>query len=329
MINIEQIFTIVTPKMIDKKDTEESHSSEKVPFIGRSSKNNGVTGYVKPIKNFINEGGVLTISLDGSTGSVFYQKKDFMSGQNIWILQPKFSLNKDFIGIYFATLIEETVKDYSYNLGLTKSRLKKINLDIPILKEGEIDWEKINSYNYEKQNVNNFSIYNNKFTIDNKYFKNINYKKVKDLKLTVSRINTKIPIYALKENFTKYKTKENTIPYFSASKVNNLYGIVGWVSEKNINIKKVSGEYLLVNNNGSIGYVRYYKGHFIGTSDVSIIDISTLTEKLDSEQKDYYIPFITSYLEGQISKIGLKYNIKLSNDLLSNLELPYFNIFNV
>lgn len=123
-------------EIVDKND------KNAIPFLGRSASNNGIVDYVKFREGYVNEGGQITIALDGSTGSTFYQHHPFSSGQNIWILAPKkekIAYVNPKIAIYLITTIRKAVVDYSYNLGLTKTRLENnINVILPLKKNGEL-----------------------------------------------------------------------------------------------------------------------------------------------------------------------------------------------
>jgi len=115
---------------------------EALPFLGRSGLNNGVVGYVNAELSKINLGKVITIALDGSTGATFYQHHPFCSGQNIWILNPKTDVINDFdqyVAIYLVASIRKAVASYSYNLSLTKTRLLKVDILVPVVNELEVD----------------------------------------------------------------------------------------------------------------------------------------------------------------------------------------------
>lgn len=318
-VELTKVFDIISPLADDRINFTSSKTRKKdfFPFVGRSSLNNGWTCFVAERKGFLNKGGVLTIALDGSTGSTFYQDEDFYCGQNIWILRPKkFKMSKN-MGIWFSTLISKTVEDYTYNLSLTKNRLEKIKISIPFLND-EIDLDYIKTQssliNKEKQTVSDISLPNKK-----------GYKKFKitDLFGNSIRINSGIALNKLSKVITKYKMNQNDIAYFSAAKKNHVYGISGWISEDVI-IKIIpkniyEGNYILINNNGSIGYTRFFKGRFIGTSDVTIIPINFNNEK-HYNSKELLI-YLTASIQKYLDFKELNYNIKLKNTEIDNIEI--------
>lgn len=158
-IRLSEYFTINSAIQDDKINFElaEKGDPDAIPFLGRSSVNNGIVDYVKYREGYVNDGGQITIALDGSTGSTFYQHHPFSSGQNIWILTPKEDkinyLNPK-IALYLISSIRKAVADYSYNLGLTKTRLENnVKLILPIKNNGEVDLQFIESEMDKLRNV--------------------------------------------------------------------------------------------------------------------------------------------------------------------------------
>lgn len=150
-VNLSDYFNIKSAIQDDKINFEiaDKNDTDSIPFLGRSSTNNGIVDYVKFREGFVNEGGQITIALDGSTGSTFYQHHPFSSGQNIWILEPRKEVI-DYINpkvaIYLITTIRKAVVDYSYNLGLTKTRLENnISIILPVLPNGKLNLKEIES----------------------------------------------------------------------------------------------------------------------------------------------------------------------------------------
>jgi len=141
---LSEYFEIKSTIQDDKINFELSEKEYKdaLPFLGRSAINNGIVDYVSPMPSKINDGGILTIALDGSTGATFYQHHKFCSGQNIWGLIPKEKYFDQFdpeIALFIVTSIRKAVKNYSYNLSLTKTRLMKVKILLPIQSDGTVD----------------------------------------------------------------------------------------------------------------------------------------------------------------------------------------------
>jgi hypothetical protein len=148
-ILLSDCFTIEAAVQDDKMkfDSSDIGVPDAVPFVGRSGANNGVVGYVTPREGLLNEAGCITVALDGSTGSTFYQPHPFCCGQNIWVLKPTKAFERfaAAIALYCVTSIRKAVRNYGYNLSLTKARLMKINVLLPLASEGQVDVDKIES----------------------------------------------------------------------------------------------------------------------------------------------------------------------------------------
>ena len=140
-VPLKEYFKIKSSIQQDKMHFQEAdiNDLDSHPFLSRSGKNNGINDYVVGPERLLNEGNVLSLALDGSTGSTFYQKHPFFSGQNIWLLIPKADKIKTFdtrIAMYVISSIKKAVSQYTYNLSLTKNRLVNINLMLPVLDDG-------------------------------------------------------------------------------------------------------------------------------------------------------------------------------------------------
>lgn len=143
-VQLVDYFEIVPSRQIDKMNTTEADTNDidAVPFLSRSDRNNGMSGYVEKMEGKLNVGGCISVALDGSTGATFYQHHPFMSGQNIWLLKPyqaRFSGFDPFIALYCVASIRKAVKHYTYNLSLTKTRLKNISIFLPVHNDGKVD----------------------------------------------------------------------------------------------------------------------------------------------------------------------------------------------
>ena len=152
-------FEIVPSRQIDKMNTVEAdiNDVDAVPFLSRSDRNNGMSGYVMPIAKKVNEGGCISVALDGSTGATFYQHHPFMSGQNIWLLMPRADRFPQFdpaIALYCVASIRKAVKHYTYNQSLTKTRLRNIYIFLPVDGAGRVDTTAINDAMKEVRHMN-------------------------------------------------------------------------------------------------------------------------------------------------------------------------------
>ncbi|MBL3758118.1 restriction endonuclease subunit S [Bacillus cereus] len=138
----EELFDIEVGKGKTIKKCQENKGN--TPVVTASLKNNGIGCYTsfKPT----HKGNVLTLIAtgQGGVGYAFYQPKPFC-GQNILVMNPKFSLN-EFIGIFLVTLIAQEKYRFSYGRVCNLERAKKTTIKLPVNNDGNPDWNFMEKY---------------------------------------------------------------------------------------------------------------------------------------------------------------------------------------
>lgn len=120
-----------------------------VNFVGRSSKNNGVTAYVdyvKGVKPY--PAGCMTIALGGEyLGSCFIQQHPFYTSQNVFVLSDKEHMDEN-VKLFIAHLIRfESKNNYMAFARELNSHIKTdFKIKLPSIKEGVLDHDFINRY---------------------------------------------------------------------------------------------------------------------------------------------------------------------------------------
>lgn len=261
----------------------------KIPYITRTDINNGINHFIgdKQKANYkIDKGNVITIGLD--TQTVFYQEKDFFTGQNIQVIKHK-ELNK-LNSLFLITLLKVQMQKFNWGgNGATLGRLSRTKIMLPIDDKEKPDYEYMEQYA--------------KSTIDKKTAKYITYANS-----VLDSIETKV-IETLKEKEWKefqiedigiiysgkdiYETERmvGKIPYISSTAKNN--GIGYLVGNNNLTLEE---NCLSVNRNGSVGYSFYhpYKGLF--SNDCRKIKLN------------YTSKFLGFFIANQITMQKEKYN---------------------
>jgi len=130
------LFECGTAKQILK--TEEGD----FPQVNRSAFNNGITKFVKKIDSKINESNCITIGAEGFYA--FYQDKQFMAGNKIYILRHK-KLNK-YNGLFICSILNSIVDKYSYNNARILENIKNEIHKLPVNKKGDLDWKYMEDY---------------------------------------------------------------------------------------------------------------------------------------------------------------------------------------
>lgn len=226
-----------------------------VPFIGRSSINNGLQGEYFVEKEKINKGNSLTISMVGEP-KCFYQKYSFTCSQNILVLQ-----NNEFINItnskFLIPIIDNYLKakGYGYGYPVGKERVLRNKLLLPVDKNNQINWNFMEEYIREREIKHRNDL--------KEYYKS----RLLDL-VVCPEVLTDVEWgeFSLRDLFVFERGNQNNmsacesgeIPLISAKKIDN--GVKAFISD---NCKKLfEGHILTLNNDGDGGVgIAYYQAN--------------------------------------------------------------------
>lgn len=277
-----------------------------VPFIGRSSINNGLQGEYFVEKEKINKGNSLTISMVGEP-KCFYQKYSFTCSQNILVLQ-----NNEFINItnskFLIPIIDNYLKakGYGYGYPVGKERVLRNKLLLPVDKNNQINWNFMEEYIKERENKQWEEL--------KEYYKSILLDLVvcpevlNDVDWKEIFIEEVAEIYSGKDIYERERTIGNT-PYITATANNN--GIGYFVGNEN---KTMESECISVNRNGSVGYAFYHCYEALYGND---------TRKLKPFIKNKYTAlFITHAITSQKDKYGYGYKMGTGRLKRQKIMLP-------
>lgn len=113
------------------------------PYIVRSTKNNGLRGYIVKNEKCLNEGQTLSFAQD--TFTVFYQKEKYFTGNKIKILKPRFGINNESIMNFLVSCFKCTLNSLSWGIGSTISSISNMKIQLPT-KQGKIDYNFMESF---------------------------------------------------------------------------------------------------------------------------------------------------------------------------------------
>ncbi|EAI2136573.1 hypothetical protein EKP34_02750 [Campylobacter upsaliensis] len=113
-----------------------------VPFISRTTFNNGCDGYVEVEEKFITKGNCISIGGEGIYA--FYQKEDFATGTNICTLRNE-NLNQ-YVALFICAVLNQEVYRYSYGRARNLGRVESEIIKLPINHKGELDFEFMENY---------------------------------------------------------------------------------------------------------------------------------------------------------------------------------------
>ena len=145
--HLYDLFYINSGNKFDK--SKMTTYSPSINFVGRSSKNNGVTAYVDFVDGVEpHPAGCMTIALGGEyLGSCFIQLQPFYTSQNVFVLYEKKPITEN-VKIFIAHLIRyESKNNYlAFARELNSHIRTDFTIKLPSIREGVVDFEFIDKY---------------------------------------------------------------------------------------------------------------------------------------------------------------------------------------
>ena len=153
-VKIEDIFEVKSSKKIfhaNNLTIYEEKQDNTYPYVVRSSKNNGIRGFIKENINFLNQGNTFSFAQD--TFTIFYQPDSYFTGNKVKVLIPKIKFNEK-IATYISTTINKTLNNYTWGVTSDFEFIKNISFIIPF-KDKKVDCEFIENYitEVEKEHI--------------------------------------------------------------------------------------------------------------------------------------------------------------------------------
>lgn len=141
---IGDLFEINTYKKRFDANKVKIFENGRFPYVVRTGLNNGIKGYINEDEQFLNEGN--TISFGQDTSTMFYQEKQYFTGDKIKIVKSKDKrFNKNNAQFFILSMNKSfssfTWGSSSYSVQIIQNQ--KIHLPI---KKGEIDFEFMESF---------------------------------------------------------------------------------------------------------------------------------------------------------------------------------------
>lgn len=125
MVKISDIFDVKYGINLELINLEECNKGEadSINFVSRTEKSNGVSAYVRRLFDLDpNPKNTLSVAGGGSVLSTFYQKEEYYSGRDIYVLVPKKSYS-DMEMLFYAFCIRQN--KYRYNYGRQANKTLK------------------------------------------------------------------------------------------------------------------------------------------------------------------------------------------------------------
>ena len=285
MVRIDKIFDVVYGVNLELVNCNVTTKDVGMPFVSRTSKNNGVVAFVDELEDCIpNPPHTISVAGSGSVLSCFYQEIPYYSGRDLFYLKPKIELSITQM-LYYCYAINSNAYKYSYGRQANKT-LREIS--IPDVKDIPNDFLK---RNIPLPDISPAS--NSRIKIDTSNWKLFKY-------------GGKNGIFIIKNGYYNRKpdhTEDGTVPFIGATEFNN--GITEYYTvtdiqdnnkdersqEHDFDHKVFKGNCVTVTNNGSVGCAFYQEQDFTCSHDVNVL---LLKEK---DWNKYIAMFICSLIE--------------------------------
>ncbi|WP_286006226.1 restriction endonuclease subunit S [Campylobacter avium] len=149
---IGDLFSVKSSKKIFHANNIEildNQVEKSYPYVVRSTRNNGIRGYIMENKEFLNPANTLSFAQD--TFSVFYQEQAYFTGNKVKILIPKIKKFNRKIAIFMTSIYGKVLQDFTWGIGSTEDSIKDIIISLPVLpscneNKFEIAFEYMESY---------------------------------------------------------------------------------------------------------------------------------------------------------------------------------------
>jgi len=269
------------------------------PYVTRSAINNGIDSFIPEQKEYsINNGNVITIGLD--TQTVFYQKNDFYTGQNIQVISdPKLN---EFNALFLIPLIKKQMSKFNWGgNGATLSRLKRLQIMLPVNSDGNIDWIFMESFiKGIKQQV--------KPKIDFVPHKITDHRELEDVEWREFVVQDIATITGGRDIYSSERILGDT-PYITSTALNN--GIGYFISNNNNTLEK---NCISINRNGSVGFAFYHNYYALYGNDVRKVRLN------NGYNKNKHVSlFVTTILMKQKDKYS--YSVKMGTKRLQRQKI--------
>lgn len=136
-----------------------------IPYITAGSQNNGI-GYFVNNQNDTYDKGYIAINRNGAVGLAFYHPYWSVMGNDCRKLHLTEADENIYVGIFVATAISLQSKSFSYSRKLGTGRANKLQIMLPISKDGDPDYKFMEEYIHERmiQKRKQYEDYINKVT---------------------------------------------------------------------------------------------------------------------------------------------------------------------
>lgn len=141
--NLETLFDVTSPKK--KYDANKLSFGGEYRYVARTSRNNGIRGYIDEDTAFLNDG--QTFSFGQDTATIFYQDLPYFTGDKIKILTLQNGCLNNWSACYLLGAIRKAFANFQWGVdSFNEDVLKKTYVCVPVSQKGEVDFIYMKAY---------------------------------------------------------------------------------------------------------------------------------------------------------------------------------------
>lgn len=257
----------------------------KIPFIGASDSNNGVTAFIGN-ESIAEDENVLGVNYDGSVVENFYHPYRCIFSDPVKRFKLKNFAGNKFVYLFLKTTILQQKSKYTYGYKFNGERMKKQQIMLPVNEKGLPDFEYMEKYIALREQI-----------LIRQYLEYIcppQFAQILPLNKKIWKpffIEEIFEIVSGRDIYEDERISGET-PYIGASANNN--GVCHFISNENETLEK---NCISVNRNGSVGYAFYHPYAALYSNDC---------RKL--RPRNFDSKYISMFLANQITAQKDKYN---------------------
>lgn len=145
---LSELFTILPGKRLETRNKVKGIT----PFIGASSANNGITGFIGN-DNSSRDFNVLGVTYNGAPCMAFYHPYECLFTDDVKRFHLKDHCDNEFVLLFFVALFSKQKKIFSYGYKFKKERMVRQRIMLPIDSNGRPDWKFMEDYVREREAV--------------------------------------------------------------------------------------------------------------------------------------------------------------------------------
>ncbi|MEO5288021.1 restriction endonuclease subunit S [Limosilactobacillus allomucosae] len=139
--NVSEIFSkIQRGKRLKKAD----QFPGAVPYVSSTANNNGVDGYIEAVHGTRIFSDCISLANSGSVGTAFYEPFKFVASDHVTSLRRKNTSKESYL--FLSAMVEKQGVNFNFNREINDSRIKKMQLMLPVDDSGKPDYDYMEQY---------------------------------------------------------------------------------------------------------------------------------------------------------------------------------------